>query len=87
MVDLRRAAAIVGVHEHVTRYAPDKSELQIQGESIIKAFRTVLILSKKDVDVSSFTSDSRWQAAGSTWPTTWICTRPNSAWIDEARHT
>ena len=36
MVDLRRAAAIVGVHEHVTRYAPDKSELQIQGESIIK---------------------------------------------------
>ena len=28
---------IVGVHEHVTRYAPDKSELQIQGESIIKA--------------------------------------------------
>ena len=37
MVDLRRAAAIVGIHEHVTRYAPDKSELQIQGESVIKA--------------------------------------------------
>ena len=37
MVDLRRAAAIVGVHEHVTRYSPDKSELQIQGESVIKA--------------------------------------------------
>ena len=37
MVDLKRAAAIVGIHEHVTRYAPDKSELQIQGESVIKA--------------------------------------------------
>ena len=30
MVDLKRGAAIVGIHEHVTRYAPDKSELQIQ---------------------------------------------------------
>ena len=49
MVDLRRAAAIVGVHEHVTRYAPDKSELQIQGESIIKALEDAG-LSKKDVD-------------------------------------
>ena len=49
MVDLRRAAAIVGVHEHVTRYAPDKSELQIQGESIIKALEDAG-LSKNDVD-------------------------------------
>ena len=32
-----RGAAIVGIHEHITRYAPDKSELQLQGESIIKA--------------------------------------------------
>ena len=39
MVDLRRAAAIVGVHEHITRYAPDKSEAQIQGESIIEALK------------------------------------------------
>ena len=37
MVDLKHGAAIVGIHEHVTRYAPDKSELQIQGESVIKA--------------------------------------------------
>ena len=37
MVDLKHSAAIVGIHEHVTRYAPDKSELQIQGESVIKA--------------------------------------------------
>ena len=36
-VNLKGAAAIVGIHEHVTRYAPDKSELQIQGESVIKA--------------------------------------------------
>ena len=49
MVDLRRAAAIVGVHEHITRYAPDKSELQIQGESIIKALEDAG-LSKNDVD-------------------------------------
>ena len=49
MVDLRRAAAIVGVHEHITRYAPDKSELQIQGESIIKALEDAG-LGKKDVD-------------------------------------
>ena len=37
------------MHEHVTRYAPDKSELQIQGESIIKALDDAG-LSKKDVD-------------------------------------
>ena len=49
MVDLRRAAAIVGVHEHPTRYAPDKSELQIQGEAAIKALDDAG-LSKKDVD-------------------------------------
>jgi len=49
MVDLRRAAAIVGVHEHITRYAPDKSEQQIQGESIIKALEDAG-LEKKDVD-------------------------------------
>ena len=49
MVDLRRAAAIVGVHEHVTRYAPDKSELQIQGESVIKALEDAGLV-KSDVD-------------------------------------
>ena len=49
MVDLRRAAAIVGIHEHPTRYAPDKSELQIQGESAIKALEDAG-LSKGDVD-------------------------------------
>ena len=49
MVDLRRAAAIVGIHEHVTRYAPDKSELQVQGESVIKALEDAG-LEKSDVD-------------------------------------
>ena len=49
MVDLRRAAAIVGIHEHVTRYAPDKSELQLQGECVIKALEDAG-LQKKDVD-------------------------------------
>jgi hypothetical protein len=29
MVDLKHGAAIVGIHEHVTRYVPDKSELWI----------------------------------------------------------
>ena len=48
-VDLKRAAAIVGIHEHVTRYAPDKSELQIQGESVIKAVEDAG-LTKDDVD-------------------------------------
>jgi acetyl-CoA C-acetyltransferase len=54
MVDLRRAAAIVGVYEHPTRYAPDKSELQIQGESAIKALEDAG-LGKGDVD-ALFTS-------------------------------
>ena len=49
MVSLSKAAAIVGIHEHVTRYAPDKSELQLQGESAIKALEDAG-LSKKDVD-------------------------------------
>jgi len=49
MVDLRHAAAIVGIHEHVTRYAPDKSELQIQGESVIKALEDAG-LGKNDVE-------------------------------------
>ena len=49
MVGPRRGAAIVGIHEHVTRYAPDKSELQIQGESVIKALEDAG-LSKSDVD-------------------------------------
>ena len=61
MVDLRRGAAIVGIHEHVTRYAPDKSELQIQGESVVKALEDAG-LTKKDVDglltASSSASDS-----------------------------
>ena len=48
-VDLKRAAAIVGIHEHVTRYAPDKSELQLQGECVIKAVEDAG-LTKKDVD-------------------------------------
>ena len=49
MVDLRRAAAIVGVYEHPTRYAPDKSELQVQGESAARALEDAG-LSKKDAD-------------------------------------
>ena len=49
MVDLRHGAAIVGVYEHPTRYAPDKSELQLQGECVIKALEDAG-LSKKDVD-------------------------------------
>ena len=39
----------MGIHEHPTRYAPDKSELQIQGESAIKALEDAG-LSKGDVD-------------------------------------
>ena len=61
MADLRRGAAIVGIHEHITRYAPDKSELQIQGESVVKALEDAG-LAKKDVDglltASSRASDS-----------------------------
>ena len=49
MVDLRKAAAIVGIHEHPTRYAPDKSELQLQGECAIKALEDAG-LGKKDVE-------------------------------------
>ena len=56
MVDLRRGAAIVGIYEHPTRYAPDKSELQIQGESAIKAVEDAG-LSKGDID-GLFTSSN-----------------------------
>ena len=49
MADLKHGAAIVGIHEHATRYAPDKSELQIMGESVIKAIEDAG-LTKKDVD-------------------------------------
>ena len=62
MVDLRRAAAIVGIHEHVTRYAPDKSELQIQGESVIKALADAG-LGKDDVD-GLFTASSSARNSG-----------------------
>ena len=62
MVDLRRAAAIVGIHEHPARYAPDKSELQIQGESAIKALQDAG-LSKKDVD-GLFTSSGTVRMSG-----------------------
>ena len=62
MVDLRRGAAIVGIHEHPTRYAPDKSELQIQGESAIKALEDAG-LSKSDVD-GLFTSSSTVRMSG-----------------------
>ncbi|MBI4197754.1 MAG: thiolase domain-containing protein, partial [Chloroflexi bacterium] len=49
MVDLRKAAAIVGVHEHPVRYAPDKSEALIMAESIIGALEDAG-LHKQDVD-------------------------------------
>jgi acetyl-CoA C-acetyltransferase len=62
MVDLRRSAAIVGIHEHVTRYAPDKSELQIQGESVIKALEDAG-LTKNDVE-GLFTASSSIRNSG-----------------------
>jgi acetyl-CoA C-acetyltransferase len=62
MVDLRRAAAIVGIHEHPTRYAPDKSELQIQGESVIKALEDAG-LTKNDVE-GLFTASSSIRNSG-----------------------
>ncbi|MEE8442738.1 MAG: thiolase domain-containing protein [Dehalococcoidia bacterium] len=49
MVDLRKAAAIVGVYEHPVRYAPDKSEGLIMAESIINALDDAG-LGKNDVD-------------------------------------
>ncbi len=62
MVDLKHGAAIVGIHEHVTRYAPDKSELQIQGESVIKALEDAG-LTKKDVE-GLFTASSSIRNSG-----------------------
>ena len=64
MVDLRHAAAIVGIHEHPARFAPDKSELQIQGESAIKALEDAG-LSKNDVD-ALFTSSTSARLSGLT---------------------
>ena len=56
MPDLRKSAAIVGINGHPTRYAPDKSELQIQGESAITAIADAG-LTKDDVD-GLFTSST-----------------------------
>ena len=49
MVSASRAAAIVGIHEHTARYAPDKSEMQIHAECAIAALEDAG-LSKNDVD-------------------------------------
>lgn len=49
MTDLRKAAAIVGAYEHPARFAPDKSPLQIMGETAVKALAEAG-LAKKDVD-------------------------------------
>jgi acetyl-CoA C-acetyltransferase len=62
MVDLKHGAAIVGIHEHPTRYAPDKSELQIQGESVIKALEDAG-LTKNDVE-GLFTASSSIRNSG-----------------------
>ena len=61
MTDLRKAAAIVGVHEHPARYAPDKTELLIQAESAIAAVKDAG-LEKSDVD-AIFTSGSAGMSA------------------------
>ena len=66
MIDLKHGAAIVGIHEHPTRYAPDKSELQIQGESVIKALDDAG-LSKGDVD-GLFTASSTARNSGLNLP-------------------
>ncbi|MEC9308841.1 MAG: acetyl-CoA acetyltransferase [Chloroflexota bacterium] len=62
MVDLKRGAAIVGINEHITRYSPDKSELQIQGESVIKALDDAG-LTKNDVE-GLFTASSSIRNSG-----------------------
>ena len=51
MVDLRHAAAIVGIYEHPTRYAPIRASYRFRGERI-KALEDAG-LSKADVDGSS----------------------------------
>ena len=43
MVDLRKAAAIVGIYEHPARFAPDKSELLVQAESVIGALADAIM--------------------------------------------
>ena len=62
MVDLKSGAAIVGINEHITRYSPDKSELQIQGESVIKALEDS-VLTKNDVE-GLFTASSSIRNSG-----------------------
>ena len=40
MADLRRTAAIVGIHEHVTRYAPIKVSCRFRERVSSKPWRT-----------------------------------------------
>ena len=74
MVNITRGAAIVGIHEHITRYAPDKSELQLQGESIIKAVEDAG-LAKNDVD-GLFTASIRVLRSESKLSNFLMVTRP-----------
>ena len=48
-MDLRKAAAIVGVNEHPTRYAPDKTRLQMLAETSLAALEDAG-LTMKEVD-------------------------------------
>jgi acetyl-CoA C-acetyltransferase len=57
MADLRKGAAIVGVYEHPTRYAPDKSEWLIHAESAIGALADAG-LKPSDID-AYFTSATK----------------------------
>lgn len=49
MTDLRKAAAVVGVYEHPSRNAPDKSEMLLHAESAIGAVEDAG-LSREDID-------------------------------------
>ena len=81
MVDLRKAAAIVGIYEHPARFAPDKSELLVQAESVIGALADAG-LEKKDVDGLFSSSMSVRMANVSLWPTIWTSTP--STWTTRA---
>ncbi len=54
MANLRKAAAIVGIYEHPTRFAPEKSEWLLQAESAIGAMKDAG-LKPSDID-AYFTS-------------------------------
>ena len=65
MADLKKSASIVGVYEHPSRYAPEKSEWLIQAESAIGALEDAGL---KPGDIDAYFTSATAPEGGISWP-------------------